>query len=1041
MADPTGIEQGNDDRALLGNFESLGGAGRGSEFEEFLRRRGARSVGVLGGADLATDFLISALEQRLEGVGEPAYTTIFRPPDNKDWWTRDTRYWMATSTMIRATTDTPDELAPAILEQRRAQRAALIAALTEGRKLFVFRDLAQNLNDVRLNRLHAAVRAFGPGTLFYLRYEDEGHPSGLVEAAKPGLLIGYVSHFSATRDRKTIGLIDDVLMQLCRRAWALHRRQTEINAPAPAPAAEAPPPASPDISTETAPDIASDTALDASPDAPTDVPDAPPATSSTPAPAAPRGPRSGRRLIVFVGDRQAEAMAALYRRFIAPGTRDRLDWVANDEARTERGRTALLEADLIVEQVADQARDAGLDDIASGTPRIQLPHVTGAFLWPFRALVHPKAVALPFCPGGAYDSETCDSYLNSQIAAGVDPDQAVEDYLDLDVNTIVDLNQMYELTIDRQRARDAATGYGIADVIETHFRDEYLFLTPNYLNVRLSLALAEELFGRIGAKPEDIERMRARTRVSPFPVAETPIHPAVARHWGLDYIAPNQRYRFRLEGGFTFREFARRYMRYEWSPALEEGRWLSGQGRDEEAVIRLRQGLAVSPRSVSGYQMLGETLGRLGDNAGAVAELRTAAAIAPTNAEVLSSLGQALQQAGNLAEAEKVLDQTVTADPTEPRYRIQLAHLLQQAGHSEEAAAVFEQALDLEPLATETWQVLAGVREALGDGPGAEAALRKAIELDDGDSSLRQRLEALLRRHGRQEEPAGEPGRTAAAEEPPHPFEPRDSEPAAAASSDSEPPLPEPPDSEPIAAAFPDSEPPLPEPPDSEPDAAEPADDAPAMVEAAKVRTPLMDALTAAIAAPSDGKTYHELGVLLRESGDIPAAEAAFRKAIALAPDEAHYRHELSIVCLRAGRLPEAIAAAEEAIEREPRNPHRHAYLADILVAGNEFERARQALRAALSRTPGHVPFHIKVSDTFAREGRLEEALDAAWNTVSSAPDHADALGQLAHIEQLSGQWQMAEAHLRAALALAPDSAPLRQQLERLMETSQGGDA
>ncbi len=454
-------------------------------------------------------------------------------------------------------------------------------------------------------------------------------------------------------------------------------------------------------------------------------------------------------------------------------------------------------------------------------------------------------------PAGAFDAETSDSYLNRLIVAGTDPEQAVDEYVNLDLGKTVNLDRLYELMIDRQRARDAATGYNIAAIIERHFKTEYIFLSPYRPNTRVALALAEDLFRRMGATSDDIDRMRARTRVTPFPVGETPIHPGVCRHWGLDYIAPDQRYRFRHEGSFTFREYALRYMRYEWNPALEEGMWLSHQRRYAEAIAPLRTALTISPRSASGWNALGEALCRSGHNDAALVELRKAIDIDPADASYHASLGNALREAGRLAEAEAALRQAMAADPTEPHYPILLAHLTRQQNKFAEAAKAFEAALALDPWAVPTWQELAGVREALADWAGAQQALQRAIEIDEADTGLDEQRPDLPGRHDRHD--------------------------------------------------------------DAVDTARRPVEQQPERVDAGAVPTgapqlqglpqpPLQEAFKAAVVAPDNAEAYHSLGCLLREAGDFVAAEQAFRRALGLRPAHAHYHHELSVLYLQSGR-------------------------------------------------------------------------------------------------------------------------------------------
>jgi Flp pilus assembly protein TadD len=212
---------GISDADLVARFESLGGAGHGSEFGRFQFKHGLAELGLLGWADLGAELLIQALEQKFHGVGDPENTVIFRPDGSEEWWIRDTRFWMATRSGIRAEGGNANQAAPAILDRLKRLRAALIQDLRDGRKIFVFRDMISDLTEATLSRLHAAVRSYGPSTLFYLRYADPEHAAGLVEVAAPNLLIGYVTHFGVSRDNRGLGEIDDVLLDLCRKAWAL----------------------------------------------------------------------------------------------------------------------------------------------------------------------------------------------------------------------------------------------------------------------------------------------------------------------------------------------------------------------------------------------------------------------------------------------------------------------------------------------------------------------------------------------------------------------------------------------------------------------------------------------------------------------------------------------------------------------------------------------------------------------------------------------------------------------------------------------------
>jgi tetratricopeptide (TPR) repeat protein len=351
----------------------------------------------------------------------------------------------------------------------------------------------------------------------------------------------------------------------------------------------------------------------------------------------------GRR-IVLIGNCQMQAMAGLYKRFVAGRTGDVLEHVPSYQDLTDEHRSAIQEADLIVEQLFDQKQQADTEALSTTAPRIFIPMVTAAFLWPFAGSPHPANGSYPFLLGGPYGGEASDSYLNRLILAGVGPEEAVETYVNLDVNSRVKLDRLFEIVMDRQRARDENAGYRIADIMEQHFRTEQIFLSPYHPNVRIATALASQFFAQLGAERDEIERMRDCTRITPFPKSELPFHPSVCRHFGLEFVTPDRRYRFMNEGLYSFREYALRYMRYEWNDAIEEGIHLSHNGKMDAARERLTTGVARSPFSAAGYSTLGHVLEHQGALDEALVALRRAVAIEPDAAPYRAALGNLLRQ-------------------------------------------------------------------------------------------------------------------------------------------------------------------------------------------------------------------------------------------------------------------------------------------------------------------------------------------------------------------------------------------------------------
>lgn len=691
---------------------------------------------------------------------------------------------------------------------------------------------------------------------------------------------------------------------------------------------------------------------------------------------------SRRRRVALIGNCQTQAMTNLYRKFVAGRTGEILAHVPSYEDLTADDRATIEQADLVVEQLFDMKPQADIAGIAQGTPRLFIPMVTAGFLWPFAGQAHPKNTDRPFLIGGPYGGEASDSYLNRLIAAGTDPEEAVEGYMELDVRKRTNLDRLYELIMDRQRSRDEAAGYRIADVIEQHFRIEQIFLSPYHPNLRVAVALATQFFQQMGADPQDIVRMQACTRVTPFPNGELPIHPSVAAHFGMDFVTPDRRYRFMNEGFFTFREYALRYMRYEWNDALEEGMSLARAGNLEAAHDRLTAAIARSPDSAAAHNSLSHVL--VGQNRleEGVFEIQRAIEIEPDFAAYRAHYGVLLRRLGRLEEAEGQLREAVTADPAEPHNLILLAHLLQHRGRVGEGCALIRAAIELDPYSTRLFEELADFLEANGDLQGALAAQQQAEALEPHSAKCLQRLCHLFGRLDRLTE-AEAAARSAVARDP-------------------------------RAARF----------------RIVLSD---ILLRQDKLLEALSEALLAAVAHPDDAMVYSHLGHLLLREGDR-AAEVALRRAAGLDPGNAHIRHQLSDFLHANKRVAEAILAGREATELEPQNPHRFVHLARLFLAAGDIDGAEAAQRQAVGLDPDNREFRVVLSDLLARQGRREEALAEARFAAERFPESAQAVGHFAHVLQLVGELEVSERTYRRAMEIEPTNDHLRRQLSFVQE-------
>ena len=451
------------------------------------------------------------------------------------------------------------------------------------------------------------------------------------------------------------------------------------------------------------------------------------------------------RLVLFLGNCQAEALASVYRARAAAEIGDSVSFLSSVSRPSDSDVQLIQDADVIIEQVFDFKPTVALEDFTPNARVVRFPTVSGAFLWPFSGRAHPRNASFPFLRGGPYPAELGDGFLNRMIVERVDPDDAVARYLELDVAAIANLDQRYEIIIRQQRSRDALADLPTADVMERLFRDEHIFFSPYHPGPRLLRLLFAGILEKIGVDSGFIGRMQRVPTRSPLADRWLPIHPAVARHFGLSYVADNQAYRF-LEGSFTFVEWAMRYMRFEWNESLAEGADLPPES--DAGIEKLQIGLLRSPNSARGYWILAQRLHRRKRFEYAAAALRRAVGLDPGEPIYKSSLGHVLAAMGDHATAVLAFRQAIELESDDADLHSSLSHSLCVSGRSEEAVLPARLALELDPHRRGAGH-LGDVHAQCGQWPQAELAYRQALELEPGNPTWHAGLARALAAQGR----------------------------------------------------------------------------------------------------------------------------------------------------------------------------------------------------------------------------------------------------------------------------------------------------
>ena len=307
------------------------------------------------------------------------------------------------------------------------------------------------------------------------------------------------------------------------------------------------------------------------------------------------------RRVVFAGGVQAKALARAYRLDIAVDRDEDVFFIGAESVAREAAHRVIAAADIVITDVSDAGETVPERLVPSSAERIAVPIVYGAFLWPFAGRAHPRNRGIDALPGGPYPADFGDSFLDRMLAEHVPEDEAIRRYLALDVADEADLDGLFAHTMARQARLDAHTGFDIAGFIGSQFRSQNLFATRERLRLPLFQHVAATVLDRMGVGAAKAQLLLE----APFAPGAMPIHPAVLRHYGMQAPLPDHRYPVLDEGLFTFEQYCRRYLRYEWNERLHVAMALA-ETNPAEAIPALRLALDISPGSRAGHDALDE---------------------------------------------------------------------------------------------------------------------------------------------------------------------------------------------------------------------------------------------------------------------------------------------------------------------------------------------------------------------------------------------------------------------------------------------------
>jgi protein O-GlcNAc transferase len=181
---------------------------------------------------------------------------------------------------------------------------------------------------------------------------------------------------------------------------------------------------------------------------------------------------------------------------------------------------------------------------------------------------------------------------------------------------------------------------------------------------------------------------------------------------------------------------------------------------------------------------------------------------------------------------------------------------------------------------------------------------------------------------------------------------------------------------------------------------------------------------------PGSADAHTSLGFALQQLGQLSAAQTALAQALALQPGSFDAAYLLGQVHASLQQPAQAVAYFEQALAQQPGFEPLYAELCQALFQTEEMERARTLLAEGLRRFPQNANLHFFQGNlhTLAQEwaaaiasyGRAR-ALNPALNEATTG--QANAHQQLGYASLQSESFAASEQHSRQALALRPQDA------------------
>ena len=180
---------------------------------------------------------------------------------------------------------------------------------------------------------------------------------------------------------------------------------------------------------------------------------------------------------------------------------------------------------------------------------------------------------------------------------------------------------------------------------------------------------------------------------------------------------------------------------------------------------------------------------------------------------------------------------------------------------------------------------------------------------------------------------------------------------------------------------------------------------------------------------------YFDAGLRHFHAGDLAAAEAQCREALAADPADANCLHLLGLIHARNSQIDPAIELIAQAIRHDRTRPDYFSNLGKLLALRQRFDEALKSYDIALNLRPDWVEVWMALGDLLQRQSRFTEALLTYDHALKLDPNQAAAAEKAARLLQRLERFDEAASLYRRWAAIDPDCYDAHNDLGRVLLT------